>query len=315
MVRVVVVRHILGYGEPGEEFHRGLAADVERAVDVRIEIEQALVVVYTAGQIVAQTPDRPGSRKVVRVGEDGLFVENVVVICVAVIDIGTIGLDRRLAGIAVQLAETEVVHPAHGERLALVDAGRGCLVVVEVGFVEHPRIDIAVVDDVGDICRLEDGEVAVVSEGKLLLGVLRVFRGDEHHAEGGTGAVNGRRGRILEDGDALDVIGVEQGRIALGAVDEHQGAAAAADGCRTTDVVVRALARLAVFNVDVEVGDGTEEHLGGVGRRTASESLFRHLVDGASKVGFLHGAIGHHHDIVEKLRRRLEGNGQSALIL
>ena len=113
MVRIVVIRHILRDSEPGEHLHRGLAPDVERTVFVRIEVEQSVVVVDTAGQIVAQAAHRPRRGKIMRMGENAFLVEGVVVVGVAVVDVSAVRVERRLTGIAVQFAEAEVVHPAH----------------------------------------------------------------------------------------------------------------------------------------------------------------------------------------------------------
>ena len=90
-----------------------------------------------------------------------------------------------------------------------------------------------------------DAVPAVVIDAELAF--LAALGGDEDDARRTLRTVNGRRRGVLQDGDALDVIGVELDERALDAVHQHQRRTAvqrqgAADG----DAVVLRLDRTAV---------------------------------------------------------------------
>ena len=94
--------------------------------------------------------------------------------------------------------------------------------------------------------RVGDADIAVVLGGYLAF--LTLLGGDEDDAVGGTGAVDGGGGSVLEDVDALDVAGVDAvktvvGGTALYTVDDEERRGLA-DGARTTDVDLEALAWL-----------------------------------------------------------------------
>ena len=52
------------------------------------------------------------------------------------------------------------------------------------------------------------GDVTVVLEGHPI--TLALFRFHQNHAVGTAGAVDGRRSRVLEDGNGFDVVGIDE---------------------------------------------------------------------------------------------------------
>ena len=306
MIFVVIIGHIFRQGQPGENLHRGLSPNVEGAVNIGIEIEKTVVVINTPRQIITQTARRAGDGDIVRMGEHGFLIQGIVIIGVSVIGVVPISIHGRRDGIAFAFTQAEIVHPSRRKRLALVDARGSRLVVIEIGLVKNFGIDIAVIHNIRDCRRLKDGDIAGVGDRKFFLGAGGVFGGDENHTEGSPGTVDGRSRRVLQDGHALDIVGVEHIRLPFHAVDEHQRASTAADGGGATDIEIRRLSGFAVLQVDVQVGNGALQHLRGVRHRPSGKNLFRYLVDRAGQVLFLDRAVTDDHRLLQKLRGGLQ---------
>ena len=141
---------------------------------------------------------------------------------------------------------------AFGEDTILPDPLQGaCLVLLEQLF---PTADVAIARPIlvretslligGDIIgqsgllRVADGsfptqvETIVDIDFRLPLGMLG---GDQDHTTSGSCAIDRRRGGILQDRNAFDVIGVQRAEISLYVVDQDKRRTAI-DGERTTDV-------------------------------------------------------------------------------
>ena len=307
VVELVVEGDVLGNLEPGADVGAHLGAEVEGVVFVRTQLEEAVVPVETSRDIVAENLAAAADGDVVGVGKSVFLVEEIVVVGVAVVDVLAVGAELGRALVAGQLTLAEVLEPGQRKGLHLVHrvmmlAGDGI-----VGLVEQAGIDITVRDNIGNGGRIHYGDAAGVIDLGLGAGVGVLGR-DDDHAVGSPGSVDRGRGGVLEDGDALDVVGVEGRGVAFNTVDEDEGRTAGADGGGAADVVVRGAARLTIDELDVEVGDDALEHLGRVGDRASFEDLGADLVDRARKVLLLDGAVAHDNDFLQELGRGLKHN-------
>ena len=304
VIFVVAVVQVVGDLQPGEYLVSHLRPEVVGVVAVRLlgAVEQSVIVMVTAGEIVVELAVASGQGKVVVGAEDGVLVEGPEVVdAFRIVDVTALAADGTVgdhgAEIAGLMPSLVFLEPGEGELLRLVDTGRKrAFVIGAVGFVEVVRPDITVGDDIGNVLGRLDGEVGGVSHlGLALLGFLR---GDEHDAVRGTGSVDGRCGGVLQDRDGLDIVRVEHRRVALDTVDEDQGAAAV-DGTGTTDVEVGGASGLTVGQGDVEVGDGAFQHLGDVGGGASFEHFAGDLLDGTGQVDLLGRTVTDHDGLVQ----------------
>ena len=134
---------------------------------------------------------------------------------------------------------------------------------------------------------------------------MPLLGGHEDDAVGGTGAVDGGGTRVFQNGEILDVIGiqvVESTLVGNETVDDEQRRVVRRGG-DTTDVEVRALTvRVEALALDDDVRRGTLERLGDIGDRTVFEE-FR--TDGFHRTGgTLPGrrTVADDDDLVEKFR-------------
>ena len=312
MVLVVIDGDILPDGEPVRGTGGDFGTQRRGVIGVRIEIQDTVVFVDTARKVIVNLARRAAGGKVVGLGKGEGLVDDVVVVGVAVVHIASALVQYGFLLDALLLAAQELVHPGLGILLAGIDTGRLGTHIIVIGLVEQAGIDITVIHDVRQVGGLQEGEIAVVVEAEFPAFGLRVLGGDEHDAEGGPGTIDGGRCGILQHGNTLDIIRVQQGRIPLHAVNQDEGAAAAADGRRSADVVFCASAGFTVRQGDVEIRDGAHQHLRGIGRRASREDLRRNLVHRAGEVGPLHAAVTHHHHVVEEFGRRMQEHGDGA---
>lgn len=157
-------------------------------------------------------------------------------------DPGPVGILGPVVAALVQL--TEVVS---------VIASVGAAVVGLVELVgENGRI-VTGRDEIRAGRRVRNAETTAVIDAHFAVGV--VFRGDQDHAETGAGAIDRRRGRVLEHRYRLHVVGVHPVDVAFDAVDEHERRSAAVDRRYAADVEVGLGARESGAVGDVEVGD------------------------------------------------------------
>ena len=318
VILVESVVQVVGDLQPGEYLVSHLRPEVVGVVAVRLlgAVEQSVIVVVAAGEIVVELAVASGQGKVVVGAEDRVLVQGPEVVDrFRIIDVtalaadGTVGNDRpEIAGLVPSLVFLE---PGQGELLGLVDTGReGTFVIGGVSLVEMIRPDIAVRDDVRYVLGGLHGEVGGV--GHLGLALLGFLRGDEHDAVSGAGTVDGRSGGILQDGDGLDVVRVEHRRVALDAVDEDQ-CAAAVDGTGTTDVEGGGTSGLTVGQGDVEVGDGAFQHLGDVGGGTSFEHFAGDLLDRTGQVDLLGRAVTDDDGFIQDSRVIPQGDADGGL--
>ena len=163
--------------------------------------------------------------------------------------------------------------------------GVGCAVIPEFG-------EIYRAGHLGEFGRCVPAEVAGVADGGFPVGTA--LGGNQNHAIGGAGAVDGGRCGILHHGDALDVVGVHILQAHFNAVHQDVGgpgtaqvaAAAEGDGGLGTG---RAGSRVG----DGEAGDKALEGLRGVHYRTLGELLALYLGNGAGEVDFLLDTVAH----------------------
>ena len=162
------------------------------------------------------------------------------------------------------------------------------------------------------------GEAAVVADADAVtLGTL--LGRDDDDAVGSAGTVDGGRGGVLQDGEGLDVVGVDRGEGVA-----HEGAAFLGDRDTVDDderVVARGQ-RGAAADTEGRLGSGfagggndvqtrhlADEGLGGTGDRTAVDIVGLDGDDGSRHILFLDGAVADDHDIIQifGIRQEMEG--------
>ena len=167
--------------------------------------------------------------------------------------------------------------------------------VVEVGDVV---LGVAHHVVVGDFAR-----VHAPTAFELHFGVARLtfLGGDEHHAVGTAGTIEGGGCGVLEHRDVLDVVGVDGGDVAVvgHAVEHDEGAHGGVDGAETADADGGGGAGLAVVAGGLYTGHGAVEGARNVGDLTILEFLGAHRGGRTRERGFLRRAIGHDDGFIE----------------
>ena len=198
----------------------------------------------------------------------------------------------------------------HHDGGGLVDAGSGQLGhtggVVVLGVVGHAALhtvgpvgvvtgfyvqlgELLGVEQVDLVTQLLDAVREVVGDGSLVL--ITALGGDEHDTGSAAGTVDSGRSGILQDFDALDIVGVDEVVIGNGIAVHHvQGGGAGGKGVDTADADVHTCTGSAFALTDFHTGYAAHEGLsqGGGG--------FLQLVgfDGghrAGKVALTHGSV------------------------
>ena len=127
---------------------------------------------------------------------------------------------------------------------------------------------------------------------------LALFGRDEDHAVGSTGTVDGRRTGVLEDLDRLNVVGVEVGERALGAVDDHKRRAGAVERSTAAENDGRRSARVTGDLLHAEASHGAGEGLSRIGVHTGGDYVFLDGSDGVRYLGAeLAAAVGSNHGL------------------
>ena len=139
------------------------------------------------------------------------------------------------------------------------------------------------------------------------LAFAALLGGDQDNAVGSAGAVDGGGGSVLENGNLLNVTGIQVGQGAFDSVDDHQRIVVV-HGVVTTDVHGRNAARSGTSLLDDETGGGTLE-------------TFQHVVDGlafqffggdgghgAGEVHLLLHTVTHYHGVVQKEAGLFQGD-------
>ena len=239
-----------------------------------------------------------------RLGEREILVQGVVVVyALGIVEPAALRADGTVGNedlVVPGLRPLAVfLQPRRGELHGLVDGGRIAALVVVPGLVKVLRPGVTVGDHVRHGGRRLEREVhLVVHRGGSL---LRTLGGDEHHTVRRAGTVDGRGCGVLQDGHALDVVRVQEAGVALDTVDEHQRAAALADGGLTADVERRGGVRTAVRELEVQVRHTALEHLRQVRVGTSVKGLFSHRFHGSGEVGLLLRAVTDHHGFIQHL--------------
>ena len=221
----------LGGLQAGDEVHAGL-------VDSR-GLDHGLVVVTAEGQAPGILLAAAGDGDIVALGVTGAVVF-LVRIRFALIDSGLGGIPPGSSALA-------------GHLLAPGTGGVGV-----VGAAGALSVGVLQVQEVGD---RRPGELAGVGHADGFVLGTALLGGDEDDAVTGAGTVKGRGGRAFQDGNTLDVLGVE--------VESAAAAVRAApEAGLAVDVVAARVIRNAVHDVEglVVVGEGggaTDDHAGG----------------------------------------------------
>ena len=261
----------------GDLVHTVLVHEAERGVEVRLAGRTGDGDVVVLGRspftdhVVPRVEDTDAHAavtavdvEVAAVGERGIRVQ-----------VGVLG-EPRLGGLP-RIAVAEPEAAGHAVRHVLDLGGQHTVV---------DGVDAALAITVVNVL---EGDVARVVHVDRL--VDRAFlRGDQHHAEGGLRTVDRGRGRVLQDGDALDVVRVDDAqRGDLDVVQQDQrGGGTFVGTYLAADAEARVGTDLSRGDDDVQTRSGALETAGHVGDRTAVQLL--RSVDrrhGAGQVGFL----------------------------
>ena len=184
----------------------------------------------------------------------------------------------------------------HFLRVGLAGLGVTLLGVILI----HIGAVLISVQHLGDAGRLGKGVAAVVAHPDLSFGTT--LGGHEDDAVRSAGAVNGG-GSILQDGNALDVLGVQAGEVTVGDAVHHDERAGVAEGALTADEdhgVI--LARLAGTHVSDDAGRLAGQGVGEIGGGDLLEFLAVDGGDGTREGGLLLDTVADDDDFIEVLR-------------
>ena len=246
--------------------------------------------------------------------EDTLLV--VVVAADIIADVFRTAADRQVDAGGGGLLLEDLVDPVDGRIEVRVGAAQveASLVVADWGLVAGVGVEAVVVVDplpgAGQFGKAGRGDHAGLGlEGYLRLGFGTALGGDEDDAVGAADAVEGRCGRILEDGEGGDVLRVYEVHLALDAVDENKRLRVGAEGVHTADPEVGAGARLTGALHDDDTGQ-----LAGKGRGQLADGELDGLHvdggDGTDDGGLSLGTVGDHDDFLQHvgLRHHLDAD-------
>ena len=138
---------------------------------------------------------------------------------------------------------------------------------------------------------------------------------DQDDTVGGPGSVDGGGGGVLEDGNALDIIGVDILEAHLDAIHEDIGIAGIAQVAASTEGDGRRGARGAGRRVgDGQAGNHALKGLGGIHDGTLGEVISLDLGDGAGQVDFLLDAVTDDDRFFQHLRIVLQDHVQGSAV-
>ena len=151
--------------------------------------------------------------------------------------------------------------------------------------------------------RLVPGEVVGIGDRHFVLDSRTVLGGDQDHTPCSTATVDGGRSGVLQDGDALDVVRVDEGEVGdFHAVEEDQRLVVTVDGTHTTDLHRRGCRQVVGVVRDRQARDDTLETFGHIGDRLAAECLVSvDSRDGTRQVDLLLGTETDNHRFGEHL--------------
>ena len=296
-----VERRVVGYAHVLVDLRLDLRTEVEFPEDVRLGLDDTGLVVEAAGQVILYVLVSAADRDVVcldrmAVVEHGMPPVGVAVVDPLVASVPEILDDPGTGRILGLVIDT-------GQQLGHVVVGVGRVLLACVGLpegvhgVNGPEATGLVVGAGGGFL---PAETAVVAHRRLPSLVGAGPGGDEDHSVCGTGSIDGGSRGILDDGDALDIVGVDPVKLSDGSVDEHQRAGAV-DGGRSTDVERAYATRVTGRCADVQSRDRTLEHVGKVVGDPVLEVVCGHRGDGTRQVDLLLDAVADDHRLVQHL--------------
>ena len=133
---------------------------------------------------------------------------------------------------------------------------------------------------------------AVTHPGALVR--LAALGGDKNDTVSGAGTVNGCGGRILDDGDGCNILGIDAVEAALDAVDKDQRLTAV-DGGVTTDVEGTGRTGITTGRGDVQARNRSLQHGGQIMGGTVFQLGTLHGSHGAGEIHFFLNAVTDHH--------------------
>ena len=281
-----------GRGLGDVDVHVGAEAELVEAhagvVAVVVGVEDTLLIVIVATYVVADVLRTAADAEVDAAG-GGMLLED--------------GVDPVYDRVEIR------VGPAEVEALLVVgDGGLAAEVGVEAVVVVHPLLRAGELRQAG---RADHAGLGL--EGDLRFGLGAALGGDEDDTVGAADTVEGRRGRILEDGEGCDVLRVDEVHVAFHTVDEHQRLAVGAEGVHTADPEVSAGARLTGLLHDDDTGQFTGE---GGGQLADGHLELFHVDrgDGTDDGGLALGTVGDHDNFLQHVGLRHELDADVGLL-
>ena len=303
VVLAVPLFEVVGQTEPGIGLVTDLYSKILAVAVVRVcgGIIQAIVSIKTAGDIVVEFIRRSGNGEIMCLAHSYIPVQQAEPVCpFREIDIASrIRPPRPVADYGPEITRIlpfAVFHkPACGEGLDHIHVSGTRTVEIIVRKVHHAGPGVSV----GHIFRLHygrgEGEIVGIVHHRLTL--LGILGGNEDHAVGSPGAVDGGRRRILKHRNGGYIVRVQHGRIPFNSVHQDKGAATLADRSSASDVEICGTDGLAVGEGYVQVRDGALQHLGDVGVRTRIENVASDLLHCTGEVHLALGAITYDHSL------------------
>ena len=152
--------------------------------------------------------------------------------------------------------------------------------------------------------RLAEREVVGVSNRNLVR-LVCALGSNENHTESSTGTIDRGRSGILQDGDALNILGVQVRNILHGNTihhDKRAGILTVGQRTQTTDLKGRGTTDTTIVVHNGQAGNGTLEGLAQIGDRTGLKGPAHiNRRDGTRQVDLLLRTITDDHDFIKEL--------------
>ena len=289
---------------------RGKVGVVTLDIVVVCIAERGLFLVVTQADVVTGVTGVSCNTQVVLLLESGLEeflvrIGNTIIVRRSIDDFPVtaiyIGLVQGLAGSGVEPGSDLVGHvlEIHTESLDIGTIG------IQLGgntFLQLGQDAFLVRDVLRKTHRRIPGEVVGIGNRCAVFHAGTVLARDEDHTESSTRTVDGSGSRILQHGDALDVVRVHEGEVRnLHTVEEDQRVAVSVHGTRTTDLHRRGFTQVIGGEGDRQTGDNALETLRHVRNRLAVESLVNiDRRNGTRQVDFLLRTETDDHDFIQE---------------
>lgn len=305
--------------QPRADADRAFGAQVVLLVGLLAHLVDAVLIVIASRNVVAHALATALNADGVRGRVVHRLVNLLEPVRFAVIAVVAVGVDAVVVHRRIGAASFQLFEPCVRIRHVVVEQRRdgGRRRRVEIRFAE--RLDP--LHGVGHHVVLPDHRAAVQRHRTVVIHAHLAFFGilgrDKDYAECAAGAVNGCRRSILEHRDRGDVVGIHRAHVALGAVDEHQRAAALSEFVLLLSAVdagleavvhaanghLTSVGGLTVGLHDVQTRNLALKRTGDVGVRTVFHRVARQILDGAHDVALLERTVTHddhfvHHQLV-----------------